>query len=379
MFIINGVQKGWRASISNGYNSQGKLIRKQFYGKTQKEVRQKLDAFKFARNNNTLPTDDKISFEEWFFIWLFDYKQKELKPKSFQRYEGIYRNYIKCSSIGTIKLKDLKATHLQHFYNDLLDIEERDVVTVRGINTRIKPCLEDALKQDYIQKNFAKLVNLPKDDRDREIQILSKEYQLKFTNAIKEHDLELLFLMALGTGLRVGELLGLKWRDINFKTNTLFVKRTLQKVTLINKDNTRESCIIEQEPKTKNSIREVNIPSNIMAKLKNYKVNQDNIKSKNENIYFDKDCVFCNKIGYLIEHKKPNRTLQAILKKIDIKPIKFHALRHTFASRLFESDVPPKTVQVMMGHGDISVTMNIYTHVMPEVKQDASERLNHLF
>ena len=107
-YIVNGVQKGWRASISAGRDENGKLIRKQFYGKTQKEVKQKLEDYKKDLSLGALPSDDKLTLEQWYYTWLFDYRIKDLKPKSFEKYEGIYRNYIKDTTLGKIKLKDLR-------------------------------------------------------------------------------------------------------------------------------------------------------------------------------------------------------------------------------------------------------------------------------
>ena len=378
-YFVHGIQKGWRASIMVGYNEKGKPIRKQFYGKTQKDVKAQLDEFKSLQSLGLLPTDDKLTLQDWYFTWLFDYRKNDLKPKSFQKYEGIYRNYIKDSSIGKIKLKDLRTTHLQKHYNNLLNIDKKAISTIKELNTRLKPCLEEAEKHGYIQKNYCKMVTLPKNNSTKEINILTKSQQQDFLEAIKGHKLEMLFLVALGTGLRLGEILGLKWSDIDFNSSTLTVNRTLQRITDITRDGQRESKIIEQVPKTKNAIRTVPIPQNILAKLENHLLEQNKIKLKLGEDYFDNNYVFCNEFGYPIDDKKPGRNLKTILNKLDIQPIKFHGLRHTYATRLFEANVPPKTVQILMGHYDISITLDIYTHVMEDTKLEAVEKLNEIF
>ena len=378
-YIVNGVNKGWRASISIGSDENGKYIRKQFYGKTQKEVKEKLEEFKNQMSLGALPSDDKLTLEHWYYTWLFDYRIKDLKPKSFEKYEGIYRNYIKGSTIGKIKLKDLRATHLQKHYNELLDIYNKPVSTVKSLNTRLKPCLAEAEKQGYIQKNYCKMVTLPKDNTTKEIKVLSSEQQKLFIEAIKGHNLEVLFLVALSTGLRLGEILGLKWSDIDFNTGTLTVNRTLQRVTQIDRNGNRESKVIEQLPKTKNSIRTIPIPKNILIKLKDYKVEQSKNRLKLGDLYSNNDYVFCDKLGYPIDDKRPARNLKSVLTKLNIDPIKFHGLRHTYATRLFEANVPPKTVQVLMGHYDISITLDVYTHVMEDTKVESVEKLNEIF
>lgn len=378
-YIVNGVNKGWRASISVGSDENGKYIRKQFYGKTQKEVKEKLEEFKKQMSLGALPSDDKLTLEHWYYTWLFDYRIKDLKPKSFEKYEGIYRNYIKGSTIGKIKLKDLRATHLQKHYNELLDIYNKPVSTVKSLNTRLKPCLAEAEKQGYIQKNYCKMVTLPKDNTTKEIKVLSSDQQKLFIEAIKGHNLEVLFLVALSTGLRLGEILGLKWSDIDFNTGTLTVNRTLQRITQIDRNGNRESKVIEQLPKTKNSIRSIPIPKNILIKLKDHRLEQNKNRLKLGDLYSNNDYVFCDKLGYPIDDKKPARNLKTILTKLGIEPIKFHGLRHTYATRLFEANVPPKTVQVLMGHYDISITLDIYTHVMEGTKLEAVEKLNEIF
>lgn len=378
-YIVNGVNKGWRASISVGRDENGKLIRKQFYGKTQKEVKEKLEEYKKQLSLGALPNDDKLTLEQWYYTWLFDYRIKDLKPKSFEKYEGIYRNYIKDTQLGRLKLKDLRATHLQKYYNDLMDNNKKPTSTIKSLNTRLKPCLAEAEKQGYIQKNYCKLVTLPKDNTTREIKVLTPEQQKIFISALVGHELEMLFLTALSTGLRLGEILGLKWSDIDFNTGTLTVNRTLQRVTEIDRNGNRKSKVIEQLPKTKNSIRTIPIPKNILVKLKDHKVQQSKNKLQIGELYSNNDYVFCDKLGYPLDDKRPNRNLKSILTKLGIEPLKFHGLRHTYATRLFEANVPPKTVQVLMGHYDISITMDIYTHVMEDTKLEAVDKLNEIF
>lgn len=372
----DGKLVGYRASIYIGRDNNGKEKRKQFTGKTKKEVTEKLNNYKAKMTLGTLPEDDKITVEIWYETWLFDFKIKELKPKSFEKYHGIYKNYIKGTEIGKIKLKDLRTTHLQRYYNKLEIQDNKPASLIRGLNTRLKPCLGDAEKQGYIQKNYCKMVTLPKDYSDKQIRILSTQEQQKFIEHIKTHDLEVLFLVALGTGLRLGEILGLKWSDIDFKTSTLTVSRSLSRVK--NQD-TGKYEVIEQTPKTKNSNRTVPIPTNISSKLKKLKAQQNEQKLLVGEEYFNRNYVFTDAIGNPIDDKRPGRNLSSILKKLNIQHIKFHALRHTYATRLFENNIPPKTVQALMGHSDISVTMNTYTHVMEDTKLEAVEKLNNIF
>ncbi len=376
-YIVKGKQKGWRASIQLGFKDNGKPDRKQFYGQTQREVKEKLEKYKRQMSMGIL-TEEKITLQDWFYTWLFDYKKQDLKPKSFQRYDGIYRNYIKNTSLGKVKLCDLRTTHLQRYYKSLLD-EEVTPSTIKEINTKLKTCLSEAERQGYILKNWCKLVILPKIEDREEIKVLTQEEQKKFLNAIKDHELELLFIVALGTGLRLGELLGLKWSDIDFKSNELTVNRTFQTIAIYQDDKIIGYERKELPPKTKNSYRTIPVPQSIIKKLKAYKKQQNTIILYVGEAYNNNNYIFTNKLGEPIHDKKPGRNLKSILKKINIEPIKFHNLRHTYATRLFEANIPPKTVQKLMGHADIQTTMNIYTHVMKDKKLEAVDKIDTLF
>ncbi|MCC3868937.1 tyrosine-type recombinase/integrase [Terrisporobacter mayombei] len=373
----NGIQIGWRASITIGTDDKGKLVRKQFTGKTQQDVKNKLQEYKKQMLMGVL-NEDKLTVSDWFYSWLFDYRKQDLKPKSFQRYHGIYKNYIENTDFGNIKLNDLRTTHLQRHYKKLLD-NGITPTTIRQINTNLKTCLNEAERQGYIQKNWCKLVTLPKKEDNKEVKVFTKEEQEKFLEAIKGHELELLYIVALGTGLRIGEILGLKWSDIDFKNNELHVNRSLQKAAIYEDDKIVRYEVQETTPKTKNSLRTIPVPQNIIKKLRTHKNEQNELILLLQEEYNNKNYVFCNKLGRPIEDKRPGRNLKTILTSIGIEPIKFHALRHTYATRLFEAGIPPKTVQHLMGHSDIETTMNIYTHVMKEQKLEAVDKINSIF
>lgn len=376
--MVNGKQDGWRASLTIGRNDNGSLKRKDFYGKTKKEVQTKMDDYKKQMSLGLL-MNDKITVDQWFFTWLFDFKSKDLAPSTFECYEGVYRLYIKDSDIGDIKLIDLRTAHLQRYYTKLLDIDKLDASNVKRINKTLKTCLKEAIKQGYLQKNWCDDVNLPKVKKEDNIKALSKDEQLRLLEALKGIDLELLITFALGTGLRLGEVLGLKWSDIDFKEHTLSVQRSVRRVVEIQRDGSRNRVLKEVPPKTENSFRTVPIPDSILSKLKSYKREQNELILAIGEDYQNNNYVFCNNDGTIMDPKKPNRRLSSVLKSNDIELITFHGLRHTYCTRLFEAGVPPKTVQSLVGHSDIETTMNIYTHVMKETKMEAVDKINSIF
>ncbi|RXI60139.1 site-specific integrase [Clostridium tetani] len=368
----------YRGQISLGYDDKGKLIRKSFSGYSKQEVIKKMNEYQYKNNAGLLPSDDKITLQQWFKTWLFEFRINDLKPSSFERYEGIYRKYILNSPIGKMSLSELRAKDIQKYYNSLSNkgISANVVNTINGF---LYTCLESALKQNYIPQNYCKLIILPKIIKEDEFTVLTLEEQNIFLNAIQGHKYQAAFTLALGTGLRLGELLGLKWSDIDFNKNTVSISRSIKRTTLINDEGERNSQVLEQLPKTKTSIREVPIPSNIIENLKQYREKQLLVKKENKDVYNDNDYIFSDKLGNPLDPKRIPRNFKSILKKTGLKDIKFHSLRHTYATRLFEADVPIKTVQALMGHSDITTTMNIYTHVMPEQKNKAVEKIDKLF
>lgn len=374
----------FRVTASVGRNAAGKLIRKEFYGSSKKEAEQKRDEYL-----NNLKAGLNIDFEnmtlgKFFHIWLFEVVRvsNKIKPSSFERYEGIYRNYIKESVISNLILAEIKSIHLQRYYNDLYALGKSSNV-IKNLNKLLKTFFNYALDEGYILKNpcSGKRIVIPGENKiiEKKVEVFSNEEIEILKSILENHRLKTLILLALGTGLRQGELLALKWSDINFTTKELKVEKSIKQVNIIESDSSREYKTILQTPKSKNSIRTVPIPSNLISLLKKYKSQQLQEKLKAGSSYIDSDFIFTTELGTNIDARNLTRSYERILKSANIPYKKFHSLRHTYATKLFEANVPLKTVQTLLGHSDISITANIYTHVMPKTKNEAVEKLNNLF
>lgn len=374
----NGKCTLWGANIMIGYNENGKKKVKTFYGKTQKEVSEKLDKYKrdLLLNSSSIDYDD-ITVQDYYYTWLMD-RKSTYKPNSFKDYEGIYRLYINNTPLGNIKLKKLSQLDLKRHYKDLMN-NGATAKTIHRINTKFKACLSTAVKEEIILKNVCSLVELPKAITIKKREVLTLDEQRRFCEAIKGHKLELFFLTALSTGMRLGELIGLKWEYVNFNDNAITVSITLQKTYVYDENLNKRLEEVEQTPKTENGIRVIPLPSSLIPKLKEQRKNQLENKLKYGQSYNISNYVFTDEMGNAIDNKRPNKNLKTILKSLDIEPIKFHGLRKTYATRLFENGVPPKTVQVLLGHADIQTTLNIYTEVMEDEKNKAVDTLNNIF
>lgn len=383
----------WRGLLTIGYNENGSLKRKSFTGKTQREVSDKMKEYRTLHNMDLLPSDDKLTLAQWFHTWLFTYRKNDLKPASFEKYEGIYRNYIDNNTIGNIKLKDLRATPLQSYYNSLIAEHEKTPATIKSINKCLKSCLSQALKEGYLLKNYACFVNLPKApiiDADFISIFTQDEQQVFMCEAIKDKK-GILYIFALGTGLRLGELLALKWSDISFKDKTVTVNKSIKETYIFDENEEKHFSVVEQEPKTKNSYRSVPINDNLLDLLKDHKKKQLIDHEQNKDIYVDNLLVFATPTGNYLNYSNVRKIFKKIIKKYNnslteeekktrsLPDLRIHDLRHTFATRLFENGVAPKTVQSLLGHADITTTMNIYTHVMKDTKDNAIDKINFMF
>ena len=369
----------YRGQLTIGIDEKGKAKRKSFYGKTKKEVKEKMDNYKLL-NPIGAAAINEYTVATWFNYWIWNIKKRDIKPTTFARYESVYRTHIEGSEIANIPLYKLKLNNIQAYYNKLLD-SGTPIATIKQINSKLKTCLDSAEKNNYIEKNYCKLVEIPTDTKEQKIEVFSVDQQKQFAETVKGHKLELLFLTALCTGLRIGEISGLKWSDIDFDKHRLTVNRTVTRVALFDKDGKRHYETIEQTPKTSNGFRTVPISPIIFDRLLKHKKQQDTIKREIPN-FNEYDLIFCDKKGYYINPNSITGAFHRIQNKMNIpkdEHIKFHGLRKTFATRLFEKGVPPKTVQTLLGHSDIEITLNIYTQVMENKKVEAINELESIF
>ena len=376
---INKYGNGWRATLSLGYNSDGKRIRKQFYGKTKKEVMNKMIDYKSDFNKGLIVQDEKITVQEWIKIWLFELKANDLKPSTVERYSGVYDNYIKNTGIGKCKLKNLKATNIKLYYNRLIE-EGKTVNIVKTVNKILKASLNGAKMNGYLYVNVCENVTLPKEKikEKKEVAVFTLDEEKKLLTSIKNHKYKMVFILALGTGLRIGELMALKWSNINFENKTLDVNRAMSRAYVF--ENGKKVFKIEENtPKTNSSIRTVPIPSNVLKELQEHKKKQDLFKKLYAEVYEDRGYVFANPLGEFIKPDTISKSYAKLLKEIGIPHKKFHSLRHTYATRLSEKGVSLKTIQKLLGHASIRMTADIYTHVMNEEKVLAVEKINDIF
>lgn len=367
-FEVNG-KEYYRVTRTIGKNADGKPIRKTFYGSGIKEANQKADAYMNDIKNGLVNNFEYATINDLMHTWLFDFlhNSSKIKPSTFQRYEGIYRNYIKKSSIAGLRVYTFTTLQLQKFYNELFDTHSYS--QLKTLNTVLKIFFNWCIDQGYILKNPCLKIDL-KGDKTKIINAEKKDVEIlteKEIKIIKEYihdtDFELLFLLDLATGLRQGELLALDWEHINLKNKTIYVEKSVKEVYMYDDDEHKHIETIFQTPKTLNSFRTVTVPNVIIDVLKKE-------KSKKGLLFHDAE-------GNALKGKNISSKWSKILKDCNIPHKKFHSIRHTYASMLLKNGVDVETVAELMGHSAINITQ-IYLHSSNSQKQKSVNKLNNL-
>jgi integrase len=356
----------WTGSITLGNNK-----RKVFYGKTRKEVQEKLLTVLHEQQQGTLIADERQTVAQFLTDWLEKTHKPHVRARTYERYrDAVYLHIIPV--LGRHQLSKLSAQHVQAFYTQKLE-EGLAAATIMYYHSVLHNALDTAVKWGLVARNVCNLVTPPRQER-YEIQPLTLEQVQKLLVAVHGHKWEALYTLALATGMRRGELLGLKWQDINMQTGTLQVRRILTRVPAPTEE--KRHIYIEAEPKTQHSRRSVIIASFALEMLKQHLQQQIAIKARSAEVWQEHDYVFCTSLG---THLNPNHVvdeLKKLLKKAELPNIRFHDLRHSAATMLLSIGVHPKVVQELLGHTQISMTMDIYSHVLPGMQRDAMSRLH---
>lgn len=344
--------------------------RKTLYAKTYKEAQEKLRKALYEVQQKTFIATSRQTLAQFLTEWLETTQKQSLRPRTYERYEEIVSLHI-IPALGHRKLQDVSAQHIQAFYAQKLD-EGFAALTVIHMHNILHKALDEAVKWNLVSRNVCKLVSPPRRQRF-EATTLSLEQIQTLLSVIEGHRSEALFKLALATGMRRGEILGLKWQDIDFEKGSLQVRRVLSRIPtkLPGKGYT------EAEPKTQKSRRTIIIASFALQALKKHRLRQAEERLKAGPCWQEHDYVFCTSLETNLH---PDRDVLSLLKtfpkKAELPDIRFHDLRHSAATLLLSLGIHPKVVQEILGHSQISMTMDIYSHVLPSMHQDAMEKLN---
>ncbi len=358
----------WEGRYTAGHDpTTGKQVFKNVLGKTQSEVKEKLKKALVECGKIDFSKTGQYTVGTWMDTWYENVAKIKVRPSSHQTYKGYIDNHIK-PNIGNIPLEKLTTMDLQKFYRKLLTkgrIERKEsekqpkglsAKTVRNINQVISSAMDLAVAQKIIIENPTDACELPKVEH-KEMKTIPAEQLEAFFKEAKETGVYEMYYIELATGLRRGELLGLKWYDIDWKNGIIKVRRQIARV---------DGEIIEAPLKTKNSYRAVTISQQAIEVLK-----QQQKKTNDE-------YVFPSPNGGPISPDSVNNMLKRVLARAGIPKVRFHDLRHTFATIALQNGVDIKTVSGMLGHFSAGFTLDTYAHVTTSAQKEAAETMGQI-
>ena len=357
----------WEGRVVIGYDENNLPKTKNVLAKTKSECMEKL---KQLQEQYAPPKSDKVKpnmpFGEWMDFWYQNYSKPKLRATTRAGYENrIYLHII--PELGDIPLNQLTQNDLQQFYARLKKngrllhaehySESLSDTMVRGCHANCRSALEKAVQEGLIRVNPAVGCKLPP-KKAREMQVLTREEIQRFLIQAKAEGYFELFLLELTTGLRRGELLALQWDDLNLETGELKITKQVYR--------TKEDGLLISQPKTKSSIRTVSLPQPLLAILKEYR------EGINSRWMFPSPL----KEDSPLDPAYIRTRLHLILEHAQCKQIRFHDLRHTFATMALGSGMDVKTLSSMLGHVSAATTLDIYTHITNPMRSEAAAKID---
>lgn len=349
----------WSGSVDLGWEG-GKRQRKTVYGRTRQEVAHKLNDLLKAKRDGLPVRNDRLRTSAFLETWLHTV-QPTLREKTWKGYEQLVRTHA-IPALGNVPISRLSPTHLQKLYADTLQ-SGRSATTAAHLHAVLHRALGQAARWGVVPRNVAELVDAPSIQR-KEMRTLAPQEARHFLDVAASDRLHALYVVALSTGLRQGELLALRWADVDLEKRTLQIRGSLQRTS---------SGLTVTETKTSKSRRSVMLPEVAIDALKTHRAKQGIERLAQGPDWPALDLIFCNKVGRPIESQNLlARGFRPLLKRAGLPTMRFHDLRHTAATLLLGEGVHPKIVSEMLGHSQVSVTLDIYSHVTPTMQAQAA-------
>jgi integrase len=356
----------WVGQIALPGDSRINRQRKVVYGRTRADVRLKVvEAQKTLQDGGQLASD-QLTVSTYMLSWL-KHRRHEVRWQTWRRYEQIFRTHIQ-PTLGGIRLAKLRPDHLRDLYSEKLE-SGLSSTTVKHIHAVFRAAMHQAERDEVLVRNVCRQVDPPR-TRQYEISPLTPEQARKLIETARGHEDEALYLLALTTGMRQAELLGLRWQDVDLQNGFVSVRKSLV---------FQSGDWSLDEPKTKGSKRRIHLTSAADESFRVHKNLQLQRQLEMGPVYQDHDLVFPTEIG--TPRRGANvvyRSFRPLLQAAGLPQIRFHDLRHTAATLLLSQSVHPKVVSEMLGHSSVRLTLDTYSHVTPTMQQQATEAMESI-
>lgn len=389
----------WEGQVSYTDPSTGRIKRKKLTGAGQKEVATKVKAFARSLEDGLLPEADRITVWDWLERWLTDYIKPNVRAKTFEKYESCLKSYIK-PTLGEVSLAKLKAPNIQRVFNNMLTTGGRartgvSTSTVRATRRYLSMAFNKAIQVGVLTKNIVKATDPPRlvkeeihplteDQADRLLKVAKAgEYiyfgikQKRKPSPNSEYLKAMSYMavsLALSTGMRLGEVFGLKWVDIDFAANSINIQRALV-------SSTKQGMIFE-DTKTKSSKRRLPVTVQVKKALERYQIEQKLFANMMGDKFDNKEgLVFANIAGNPVDTSNfTKRVFKRMLGQANLdRGFSFHDLRHTHATLLLKQGVNIKVISERLGHSTVTMTLDTYSHLMPDMQETAVKALEGIF
>ena len=362
---------GWCAQYTV-YTANGRK-RKTLYGRTRAEVAAKLAKALSDREGGIIFDADSLRLGDYLQRWLEDSKKGSVKRVTYEGYARQVRNHL-VPTLGRIKLKALTPAHLRGLYREKTETG-LSARTVGYIHATIHNALEQAVKDGLVPRNVADAVKPPQLCKE-EIQPLTPAQTKTLLEAVGGETIggnrfEALYVLAVTAGLRQGELLGLKWEDIALDRGLLQVRRTLS--------STKGGEPVFSDPKTARGRRSVKLTARAVEALKRHRGRQLEEREEVAGLWQNHGLVFPTQVGTpMSRHNLVARSFKPLLKRAGLPEIRFHDLRHTCATLMLAVGANPKVAQETLGHANVTITLDTYSHLLPNMQDEVAEKVNEL-
>jgi integrase len=339
--------------------------------RTEDEAQETLTEILKALDEKRYVDASKVTVSQYLTTWIEGRKAREnMKPSTWASYEMNLTTHI-VPGIGDIRLQKLTATDLDKLYADLLSGTRRHRLsrrTVRYCHSIIRKALADAVRKDRVARNVADLADPPSTRATRapEMRTWSAEELRTFLNRAREDRLYPAFLLAATTGLRRGELLGLRWHNVDLDHARIAVRESLVIV---------QGKLTFTTPKTNKSRRSVAIDPRTIAAIKEHRKLQIEERLKLGPAYQDNDLVFATEDGSPLPPKRLGWAFQRIIREAGVPRIRLHDVRHTHATLGLRAGIHPKVMSERLGHSTVAMTMDTYSHAIPALEEEAAAAL----
>ena len=359
---------------SGSYESRPSINNKRYFvrGATIGDVQKQIAELKYKVEHGLFVEKKKITFDEWFSIWVEEYKTGRVKSGTINTYRKYYERAIK-GRIGKIYISEIRGEHIQKMYNQM-EKEGYAVTTIKVISAVMCGCFKQALKNGLIERNPIECATLPREKERKTHMAMTRIQQALFMEIAKGSYLYNLFSVMLRTGMRSGEIRGLRYSDIDKKKGVIHIRRTLK--------YQEGKGYYTDTPKIRTSRRDIPLTAETLKFLEN----QKNFWGFKVTPITNERFLFCNEDGEPLSRERIQSEIDRITKRINSQEtiekfprITSHVFRHTFATRAIEAGMQPQVLKTILGNSSLSMTMDLYSHVLDETRTEEMEKIEIAF